>query len=43
MVFYSKLGDLMLGSAGSFDFGQGQALRQLFGTQYVGGYAYMGH
>lgn len=36
------LGDLMLGSAGNFDFNQGQALRQLSGTGDEGDYVYIG-
>lgn len=43
MPFNSMLGDLMLGNARNFDFNQGQALRQMSGTQDEGGYVYIGH
>lgn len=37
------LGDLMLGNAGSFDFGQVQALKQSYGSKAQGSYACVGH
>lgn len=43
MLFYSMLGDLMLGNAGSFDFEQGQTPRQLSDSQDGGDYLNMGH
>lgn len=43
MLFYSALGDLMLGDAGSFDFEQRQTPRQLSDSQGGGGYLSIEH